>query len=87
MCIDKLHDIINKHNNTYHSKIKIKPVGVTLETYIDCIKEINDDHPNFQIGDNVKISKYQNVFAKGYTPNLPEEVFLIKKVKNAVLRY
>ena len=36
------------------------------------------------MGDNVRISKYKNIFAKGYVPNWFEKRFLIKKVKNTV---
>ena len=83
--IDKLGDIVNKYNNnTYHSTIKMKPVDVKSYTYIDSSKEINAKNPKFKIGDNVKISKHKKVFAKGYTPNWSEEVFVIKKVKNTV---
>ena len=52
--------------------------------YIESSKEVNYQDPKFKIGHNVRISKYKNVFAKGYTPNLSEEVFVIKKVKNTV---
>ena len=83
--IDKLGDIVNKYNNTYHSTIKMKPVDVKSNTYIDSSKETNDKNPKFKIGDNARISKYKNVFSKGYTPNCSEEVFMIKKVKNTVL--
>ena len=48
-------------------------------------KEINDKNLKFKVGDNVRISKHKNVFAKGYTSNWSEEVFVIKKVKNALL--
>ena len=82
--IDKLDDIVNKYNNTYHSTIKMKPVDVKSNTYIDSSKEINNKDPKFKIGDIVRISKYKNIFAKGYTPNWSEEVFVIKKVKNTV---
>ena len=82
--IDKLDDIVNKYNNTYHSTIKMKPVDVKSSTYIDSSKEINDKDPKFKIGDIVRISKYKNIFAKGYVPNWSEEVFVIKKVKNTV---
>ena len=81
--IDKLDDIVNKYNNTYHSTIKMKPVNVKSNIYIDSSKEINDKNLKFKIGDNVTISKYKNVFAKGYTPNWSEES-VIKKVKNTV---
>ena len=53
-------------------------------THIDYIKEGNDKHPKFKVGDHVRISKYKKLFAKGYTPNWSEEVFVIKKVKNTV---
>ena len=77
--IDKLDDIVNKYNNTYHSTIKMKPVDVKSNTYIDSSKEINDKDPKFKIGDIVRISKYKNIFAKGYVPNWCEEVFVILK--------
>ena len=82
--IDKLEDIFNTYNNTHHNTIKMKFVGVKPSTYIESIKEINYQDTKFKIGDTVKISKYQNIFAKHYVPNWCEEVFLIKKVKNAV---
>ena len=53
--------------------------------YIDFKKEVNDTDPKFKVGDHVRISKYKNIFAIGYTPNWYEEVFVIKKVKNTVL--
>ena len=67
--IDKLDDIVNKYNNTYHSTIKMKPTDVKSNTYIDSDKENYDENSNFKIADNARISKYKNVFAKGYTPN------------------
>ena len=84
MYIDKLDDIVNEYNNTYHRTIKMKPVDVKDNTYIDFKKEVNDKDPKFKVGDHVRISKYKNIFAKGYTPNWSEEVFVIKKVKNTV---
>ena len=78
---DELDDIVNKYNNTYHSTIKVKPVDVKSKTYIDSSKEINNNDPKFKIGDIVRISKYKNIFAKGYTPNWSEEIFVIKKVR------
>ena len=62
----------------------MKPADVKSNTYIDSCKYINDKNPKFKIGDNVRISKYQNIFAKCYTPNWSEEVFESKKVKNTV---
>ena len=83
--IDKRDDTVNKYSNTYHSIIKMKPVDVKSSTYIDFSKENDNEGPRFEIGDHVRISKHKNIFAKGYTPNWSEKVFLIKKVKNTVL--
>ena len=82
--IDKLDDIVNKYNNTYHKTTKMKPVDVKDNTYRDFGKEVYDKDPKFQVGDHMRISKYKNIFAKGYIPNWSEQVFLIKKVKNTV---
>ena len=64
MYIDKLDDIVNKYNNTYHSTTKMNPVDVKSSTYIDSSKEINIKDPIFNIGDIVRISKYKSIFAK-----------------------
>ena len=81
--IDKLDDIVDEYNNTYHTTIKMKPFDVKDNTYINTSKEINNNKdPKFKVGDHVRISKYKNIFAKGYMPNWSEEVFVIKKVKN-----
>ena len=62
----------------------MKPVDVKDNTYIDFDKEVNDKDPKFKVGDHVRISKYKNILAKGYTPNWSEKVFVIKKVKNTI---
>ena len=82
--IDKLDDIVKEYNNKYHTSIKMKPVDVKDNTYIDFKKEINNKDPKFKVGDYVRISKYKNIFAKGYMPNWSEEIFMIKKVINTV---
>ena len=82
--IDKLDDIVNEYNNTHHRTMKMKPVDVKDNTYIDFGKEVNDKDSKFKIGDHVRISKYKNIFAKGYVPNWSEEVFIISKIKNTV---
>ena len=82
--IDKLDDIVDESNNTYHTTVKMKPADVKDNTYINADKEINNKDPKFKVGDHVRISKYKNIFAKGYMPNWSEEVFVIKKVKNTV---
>ena len=84
MHIDKLDDIVTEYNNAYHRKIKIKSVDIKDKTYIDFKKEINDKDPKLKVGDWVRISKCKNVFTKGYTPNCPEEVFVISKIKSTV---
>ena len=56
-------------------------IDVKDNTYIDSSKDVNDKYPKFQVGDHVRISKYKNIFAKGYTPNWSEEVLVNKKLK------
>ena len=82
--IGKSDDIVNNYNNTYHNTIKMKPVNVKSNIYIESSKEINTKNPKFKIGDILRISKYKNIFAKVYVPNWSEEVFLIKKVEKTV---
>ena len=85
--INKLDDIVNEYNNTYHRTIKMKPVDVKDNTYIDFEKEVNDKDPKFKVGDHVDqfgISIHKNIFAKGYMPNWSEEVFIINKTRNTV---
>ena len=53
--IDKLDDIVNEYNNTYHTTIKIKPIDVKNNTYINTDKETNDKDPKFKVGDHVSI--------------------------------
>ena len=92
--INKLDDIVNKYNNTYHRTIKMKPVDNKDNTYVDAMalhsadlrstklhsnKKVNDKNPKFKVGGHVRISKYENIFAKGYTPNWSEEIFVVKK--------
>ena len=79
--IDKLDDIVGEYHNTYHRTIKMKPVDVKDNTHIDFEKEFNDKDRKFKIGDHVKISNYKNIFAKGYTKNWSENLFVIKKIK------
>ena len=82
--IDKLDDIVNEYNNSYHRTIKMKPVDVKDNAYIDSSKEVNDKDSKFKVGDHVRLSKYKKIFTKGYTPNWSEEVFVIKEVKDTV---
>ena len=82
MYIDKLDDLVNEYNNTYHKTIKIKPIDLKSSADIDFNVENNDKGLTFEFGNFVRIWKYKNIFAKGYTQNCSEGVFLIKKVKN-----
>ena len=67
--VDVLDDIVNKYNNTVHRVIKLKPVDVTDDLFAEYNEETNKKDPNFKVGDHVRISKYKNIFAKGYAPN------------------
>ena len=63
----------------------MKPNDIKDNTYINISKEVNDKDPKFKVGDHVRISKYRNIFAKSYTPNWSEQIFVIKEIKNTVL--
>ena len=78
---DDLDDIVDKYNNTYHSLIKMKPKDVTDSSFVKYSEESNEKDPKFKTGNHVRISKYKNIFAKGYTPNWSEEIFVVKKIK------
>ena len=82
--VDVLDDIVNKYNNSVHKTIKMKPIDVTDDSFAECNEESNKKNPKFNVGDHVRISKYKDVFAKGYTPNWSEEIFIIKEVKDTV---
>ena len=69
MHIDKLVDVVNEYNHTYHRTIKMKPIDVKGNTYMDFGKEVNDKEHKFKVGNDVRISKYNNIFAKSCTPN------------------
>ena len=79
-----LDDIVNKYNNTIHKTIKMKPIDVTNDSYVESNEDSNKRNPKFKVGDRVRISKYKNIFAKGYVPNWSEEVFIINEIKNIV---
>ena len=79
-----LNDIADKYNNSLHSSIKMKPKDVTNNKFIEYVEETNQKDPKFKIGDHVRISKYKNIFAKGYLPNWSEEEFVVNKVQNTV---
>ena len=80
---DVLDDVVNKYNNTKNSNIKMKPidVGDNKRVYID---EHNEKDSRFKVGDRVRISKFKNIFAKGYTPNWSKEIFIVDKINDTV---
>ena len=81
---DVLNDTVDEYNNTYHRTIKMKPIDVEEDSFAEYTEESNEKDPKFKLGDNVRISMYKNIFAKGYTPNWSEEVFVVNKVQNTV---
>ena len=76
---DVLDGIVDKYNNTYHRTIKMKSVDVGDDSFAEFNKESNKINPKFKVGDHVRISKYKNIFTKGYAPNWSEKIFDIKK--------
>ena len=85
VCFDVLDYIVNKYNNTVHRTIKMEPINVTDDSFVEYNEESNKKDPRFKVADHVRISKYKNIFAKGYSPNWYEEVFVINKNKNSSL--
>ena len=63
----------------------MKPIDFTSDSYAECNEDYNEKYPKFEVGDHVRISKYRNIFAKGYNQNWSEEVFVVSKIKNTVL--
>ena len=81
---DVLDDIVDEYNNTYHKTIKMKPIDVRDDSFSEYNEESNEKNPKFKVGDHVPIFKFKNIFAKGYSPNWSEQVFVVKKIKNTV---
>ena len=89
---DVLDDVVNKYNNTKHSTIKMKPIDVkdNKRVYIDehnekdTTKSSSLESSRFKVGDRVRISKFKNIFAKGYTPNWSREMFIVNKINDRV---
>ena len=72
------------NTTTVHKTIKMKAVDVMDDSYAEYNEDFNKKDPKFKVGDHVRISKYKSIFAKGYTPNWSEKVFVISKIKNTV---
>ena len=77
---NKLDDIIDEYNNTYHKITKMKPVDVKDNTYIDFEKEVNNKNPKFKVDDHVRISKYKNILNDTYQIGL-KKLLLLAKLK------
>ena len=84
MYFNVLNHIVGEYNNTYHKTIKMKPIHVKSDSFAEHNEESNDKGPKFKVGGHFRISKYKNIFAKGYVPNCSEETFVINQIKNKV---
>ena len=80
---DVLDDVVNKYNNTEHSTIKMKPIDVKNNKRV-YIVEHNHKDSKFKVGDRARISRYKNIFAKGYAPNWSSEIFIVDKINDTV---
>ena len=81
---DVLDDIVNEHNDTKHSTIKMKPKDVKNDNKRVYIDEHSEKSPRFNVGDKVRISKFNNIFAKGYSRNWSTEIFMVDKINDTV---
>ena len=84
--IDKLDDMVNEYNNTYRRTIKMKPVEVKDNTYIDFKNEVNDKDPKFKVGYHVRTSKYRTwtYVINGLIVKKLLEVFMKKSYKRLI---
>ena len=81
---DVLDDFVNKYNNIVHRTIKMKPIDVTNNSYAEYNEDFIEKYSKFKVGDHVRISKYKNIFVRGYAPDWLEEGFVVSKIKNTV---
>ena len=72
---DVLDDIVNKYNNTVHRTIKMKPIDITPYSYAKYNEDSNKKDPKVKVDNHVRISKYKNIFVKGYAPKLVRRNF------------
>ena len=82
-----LDDIVNKYDNTAHRAIKMQPINATSDSYAEYNEDSNKKNPKFKVGDHARISKYKNIFAKGYVPNWSEEVFIVNEMVKKLLEH
>ena len=79
-----LNDVVFEYNNTKHSTIKMKSKDVGYDNKRVYIDEHNEKRARYNVGDRVRISKFKNIFAEGYTPNWSREIFIINKINDTV---
>ena len=79
-----LDDIVEKYKNKVYRTIKMKPIDVTSDSYSECNEDTIEKDRKFEVGDHLRISKYKNIFAKLYTTNCSEEIFIISRTENTV---
>ena len=76
VCLNKL---VDQYNKTYHRSIGKKPIDADYSDQTEKI-ESNLNAPKFKVNDRVRITKYRNIFSKGYTENWPRKIFIINSV-------
>ena len=79
-----LDDAVDKYNDTVNRSIGTKPKDVKNNKKVVYVEESNEKSARFSVGDCVRILKFKNVFAKGYTPNWSKKIFVVNKIKNTV---
>ena len=79
-----LDNVVNDYNNTKHNTIKMKPKNVNDDNKKVYIDDCNKKSARFNVNDRVRISKFKNIFAKGYTPNWSREIFIVDKINDTV---
>ena len=79
--INVLDDIVNKYNNTVQRTIQMKPIVITSDSYAEYNEDSNKKDHKFNVSDRVKISKYENIFAKGYMQNCHKKFLLLAKLQ------
>ena len=55
------------------------PIDVKNDSFAEYNEESNEKDPKIKVNDHVRISKYKNIFTKGYAPNWSEEIIVVKK--------
>ena len=60
---DELDNIVNKYNDTVHRTIKMQPIDVTNNSFVEYNEDSNKRNPKFKVGGHIRISKYKNIFA------------------------